>query len=97
MNTKLNWSETIVDNVGIVHEYAAEFELYITDRICLHINYYVTQDNSNQWWLGIIGGNSDPTAPATTIRCNDPNSGKQLAQEDVQKILDGIKNVVLNM
>lgn len=92
MKNRLKWYVNGTDVWGNVRRYKAIFDARITDSIRLYISYNVYMDNSDEWCFSVI-----QTSPSCNvnknIKCYDPDVGKKMAEEELQKIFDGMKKI----
>lgn len=95
MKNQLNWRVDGTDVWGNVRRYRATFDVRITDTIKIYISYNVYMDNADEWRFGII-----QTVPSCelkpSIKCYNPEIGKKMAEDELQKIFDGMKKLLDN-
>lgn len=83
----LNWYVNRQDMFGNVRGYKAVIDFKICD---FYISYNVFMDNADEWYLGIIH-NEHGKMVSRTIKCDTLKKGKKMAQEEAEKLFDGIK------
>ena len=84
---KLNWYVNKQDIFGNIRGYETD----INFGIChFYISYYVFMDNADEWYLGIVQKEHGKMV-SRTIKCDTPKKGKKMAQEEAEKLFDGIK------
>lgn len=88
---KLKWYIATEDYMGNVREYRAIFKAKIADSISFHISYDVFMDNADEWYLNIIQVSPNPLAKIVSIKCYNPETGKQMAEDNLEEIFDGMK------
>ena len=95
MKNRLNWRVDGTDVWGNVRSYCATFDARITDTIKIYIRYNVYMNNADEWRFSII-----QTVPICElkpiIKCYDPEIGKKMAEDELQKIFDGMKKLLDN-
>lgn len=96
MKNRLDWYVSGTDVWDNVRRYKAIFDERITDDIRFYISYNVFMDNSDEWYLGIIQTSPNINASPITIKCYDPEIGKKMAEDELQKIFDGMKKLLNN-
>lgn len=96
MKNRLNWYVDQTDVWDNVRSYKAIFKAEITNNITFYISYNVFMDNADEWYLGIIQTVPNRNAKPITIKCYDPEIGKKMAKDELQKIFDGMKKLLDN-
>lgn len=96
VKNRLNWHVEQTDARDNIRCYRAIFEATITHDIDFYIGYRVFMDNSNEWYLGIIQTAPNIDANPITIKCYTPEIGKKMAEDELQKIFDGMKKLLDN-
>lgn len=91
---KLKWYIATEDYMGNVREYRAVFKAKITDSISFYINYDVFMDNADEWYLNIIQVSPNPFVKVVSIRCYNPEMGKQMAEDKLKEIFSGIRKLL---
>ena len=91
MKNRLSWYVNRRDVFDRIRGYAADFEAKITDDIHFYIGYYVFMNNADEWCLGIIQTAPNNNAAPITIKCYDPEVGKKMAEDELQKIFNGMQ------
>lgn len=84
---KLKWYVNRQDMFGNVRWYKAVIDFKICD---FYISYNVFMDNADEWYLGIIQTENGKVT-GKDIKCGTPKIGKKMAQEEAEKLFDGIK------
>lgn len=90
----LNWRVDHTDVWDNVRAYEAIFEEYVTEDINFYISFRVFVNNADEWQLGIIQTAPNRNAPFKTIKCYTPEVGKAMAEDELKKILKGMKKVL---
>lgn len=94
MKNRLNWYVNHTDIRDNVRGYEAIFEAEITNDIYFYISYNVFMNNADEWYLGIIQIAPNRNAEPITIKCYEPEIGKKMAEDQLQKIFDGMKGIL---
>ena len=95
MKNRLDWRVDGTDVWGNVRRYKAIFDARITDTISFYISYTVYMDNADEWRFCIV--QTSPSCDVnSSIKCYDPEIGKKMAEDELQKIFDGMKKLLDN-
>lgn len=95
MKNRLNWRIDGTDVWGNVRRYKAIFDARITNTIRFYIGYNVYMDNANEWRFNIT--QSSPNCNISdSIKCYSPEIGKKMAEDELQKIFDGMEKLLNN-
>lgn len=91
MKNRLNWHVDQTDVWGNVRGYSAIFDVRITNTIRFYIRYRVYMNNADEWCFVIV--QTSPNCDASvSVKYYNPEIGKKMAEDELQKIFDGIKN-----
>lgn len=85
---RLNWKISQEWNEEI-REYRSVFEAKITDSIYIFITYRVYYEIADNKWYLLPDSNF-----SFRKECNDPDTGKRMAEEELQKIFDGMRKLL---
>lgn len=85
------WEVNSRDDSGAVKEYVGRFHEKLTDNLVLDISFYVGLDDSNNWRLMQI---SPFYREPIVSSCFSAITGKKMAEIEVQKIFDGMGQLV---
>ena len=92
MKRRLCWKITKEDGDSVT-EFTAKFKVNVSESSCLDINYYVCK-NGESWYLGIVEVNPDNSVTHSTVKCYDQCTGKQMAEDSLQRIIDRVKPIL---
>lgn len=95
MKNHLNWyiaGKNMKDEPVI---YRANFREKITSNIEFYISYTISLTENNDWQFSIFYYLPD-NIPPIVQKCHTIEVGKQMAEHELQKILNGMKNILSN-
>ena len=95
VKNRLNWYVDQTDVRDNVRGYSAIFDARITDTIRFYIRYRVYMNNADEWRFVIIQTSPDCDASAS-VKCYNPEIGKKMAEDELQKIFDGMEKLLNN-
>ena len=95
VKNRLKWYVDQTDVRDNVRGYKAIFDARITDTIRFYIGYRVYMNNHDEWCLSIVQTSPDCN-PRASIKCYNPEIGKKMAEDELQKIFDGMKKLLDN-
>lgn len=93
MKKRLNWQCFSI--ACEIREYRAVFEEEITDSISFFISYCVYKDVTNNKWCLLITQVFPNSLTLPVIKeCNNPDTGRKMAEKNLQEILDGMQKIL---
>ena len=95
VKNRLNWYVDQTDVRDNVRGYSAIFDARITDTIRFYIRYRVYMNNADEWRFLIVQTSPECDVSAS-VKCYNPEIGKKMAEDELQKIFDGMEKLLNN-
>ena len=95
VKNRLKWYVDQIDMRDNIRGYRAIFDTRITDTIRFYIGCRVYMNNFGEWCLFIVQIAPDCNTIAS-VKCYNPEIGKKMAEDELQKIFDGMKKLLNN-
>ena len=96
MKNRLEWYVDGRNMRGEPVVYKAVFKAKITDNIRFDITFTISFNAQNDWQLAIFQYEPNHDDIPIVIRCGFPEIGKKMAEDELQKIFDGMKKLLDN-
>lgn len=96
MKNRLDWYVDGRNMRGDPVVYKAIFKAKIIDNIRFDITFTISFNAQNDWQLAIFQHEPNHDDIPTIIRCGEPVIGRDMAEEYLQEIFDGMKKILDN-